>query len=151
MNTRSLRISHVILVASVLALPALSFSAEPFGGRASYVKPCYNETIYALLGPPRGGPFVWYSATKTYQFGPPRAAGQWILGLAGPPYYCLAYVSPVTTWPGKAILMMGSSGPSSPAISVPQAATTSLQFPNSLSTTPPADSATTPSPAPSTP
>lgn len=149
-----IRLSVLSGLVGACLLPFISYAADPFGGRASFVKACYNETIYALLGPPRGGPFVWYPATKTYQFGPPRAAGQWLLGLAGPPYYCLAYVSPVTTWPARAILMMGSSGPSSPAIDAPQSATTQTQFPGALLTTPPADTTTTnpnASPTPSTP
>lgn len=131
-----------IFLIAVLVTPFMSFAADPFGGRASTVRNCYNETIYALLGGPRGGPFVWYPATKTYQFGPPRYAGQWLLGLSGPPYYCLVSVLPVATLPAKAIIMMGSSGPSSPAVTAPQAGTTTLQFPNSLSTTPPADTPT---------
>lgn len=92
----------------ILAIPALAF-AFPFGGDASEVIPCYNSAIYALLGPPRGGPFLWTPSTKTYQFGPPRHAGQWLLGNAGPPYFCLVSILPIITYPGTDIIMMGSS------------------------------------------
>ncbi|MBI4079998.1 lamin tail domain-containing protein [Candidatus Kaiserbacteria bacterium] len=90
--------------------------AFPFGGRASIVLQCvYNSTIYANLGPPRGGEFIWTTGTKTYQFGPPARAGQWLLGLAGAPYYCIYRISPLTIYTGIAITMMGSSGSAAPA------------------------------------
>ena len=81
----------------------------PFGGQASEVIPCYNGAIYALLGPPIGGPYLWTPSTKTYQFGPPTHAGQWLLGNAGPPYFCLVSILPIITYPGTDIIMMGSS------------------------------------------
>lgn len=84
--------------------------AYPFGGQASLVLLCrYNQTIYAALGPPRGGEFIWTTATKTYLFGPPTHAGQWLLGLAGAPYYCIYSIRPLIIWTGDAITMMGSS------------------------------------------
>lgn len=94
----------IITLASPLV--ALAF---PFGGQASIVVPCYNQAIYANLGPPRGGPFVWTPSTKTYQFGPPTHAGQWLLGLAGAPYFCVVTIQPVNVWAGTYITMMGSS------------------------------------------
>lgn len=140
--------------ATLLLFPVFSYAADPFGGRATIVKACYNETIYALLSPPRGGPFVWTTATKTYQFGPPRAVGQWLLGLSGPPYYCLWSVAPITPIPAKTIIMMGSSGPSSPAVGARETSPVNIQFPGSLLTTPPPPDTTTngsASPTPSTP
>jgi len=83
--------------------------AFPFGGQASTVVPCYNQAIYAYLGPPIGGPFVWTPATRTYQFGPPQHAGQWLLGLADGPYFCIVSLRPLIVWPGTHITMMGSS------------------------------------------
>jgi hypothetical protein len=80
------------------------------------VVPCYNQAIFARLGPPRGGDYIWTPATKTYQFGPPSFAGQWLLGLASAPYYCIVSIEPVIVWPGIAIDMMGSSGSSAPTI-----------------------------------
>ncbi|OGG74180.1 hypothetical protein A3A40_02165 [Candidatus Kaiserbacteria bacterium RIFCSPLOWO2_01_FULL_54_20] len=98
-----------------LLLVPLFTHAFPFGGRASTVLRCvYNSTIYANLGPPRGGEYIWTSATKTYQFGPPAYVGQWLLGLAGAPYYCIYRISPLTIYTGIAITMMGSSGPAAP-------------------------------------
>jgi hypothetical protein len=99
---------HIVLTATLLLAPNLVF-AFPFGGQAGIVTPCYNQAIYANLGGPRGGPFVWTSSTKTYRFGPPARAGQWLLGLAGAPYYCLVSIQPVIVWPATYITMMGSS------------------------------------------
>lgn len=108
------RAFSVLLTVVFLVLPSSAF-AFPFGGRASVVLRCvYNSTIYANLGPPRGGEFIWTTATKTYQFGPPAYAGQWLLGLAGAPYYCIYSVSPLIIYSGIAINMMGSSGAAAP-------------------------------------
>lgn len=101
------------IVSSVigLAMLILPFSAyaEPFGGQASFVWPCFNATIYALLGPPRGGAYIWTPSTRTYQNGPPTHAGQWLLGLKTIPFLCLYSNPPLVTIPGIGILMMGSS------------------------------------------
>lgn len=104
----------------LLSTPFVAY-AFPFGGQASIVVPCYNQAIYANLGPPRGGPYIWTPSTKTYQFGPPSHAGQWLLGLAGAPYYCIVSVDPIIVWPGTYITMMGSSGPAAPAYNPPAA------------------------------
>ena len=101
-------IAGIVAVAVVVITPATAL-AFPFGGNASEVINCYNSAIYALLGPPRGGPFLWTPSTQTYQFGPPSHAGQWLLGLAGPPYFCLVSILPILTYPGTDIIMMGSS------------------------------------------
>lgn len=95
--------------ATVLLVVPLSARAFPFGGQASQVIPCYNSAIYLNLGAPRGGPFVWSPSTQTYRFGPPTHSGQWFLGLAGIPYYCIVSVLPVIVYPGTYITMMGSS------------------------------------------
>ena len=91
--------------------------AFPFGGQTQVHHYCYNSAIYALLGPPRGGPYIWTPSTKTYQFGPPRGVGQWLLGLTGPPYYCIVTRSPIYVKEGISIMMMGSSGPAAPGFS----------------------------------
>lgn len=107
------KLSLFFLVAALL-LPSAAY-AFPFGGRASIVLRCiYNSTIYANLGPPRGGEYIWTTNTRTYQFGPPAYAGQWLLGLAGAPYYCIYKISPLTIYTGIAITMMGSSGGAAP-------------------------------------
>ncbi len=104
------------LSAIVLTLPLFAY-AYPFGGQASIVLRCvYNSTIFARLGPPIGGDYVWTTATKTYQFGPPTHAGQWLLGLAGAPYYCIYSVKPEIVYNATAIIMMGSSGAAAPGI-----------------------------------
>ena len=95
-----------ILIA--LALPNVSVAA-PFGGSIGTIVPCYNQAIYANVGPPVGGPFIWTPSTQTYLFGPPRHSGQWLLGLYGVPYYCIVSIEPIIVWPGLNIEMMGSS------------------------------------------
>jgi Lamin Tail Domain len=97
------------LTLGLLLTPSFAL-AFPFGGQASTVVPCYNRAIFARLGAPRGGDYIWTSSTKTYQFGPPSFAGQWLLGLASAPYYCVVSIEPVIVWAGIAIDMMGSSG-----------------------------------------
>ena len=102
------------LVCLLVALPFF-VSAFPFGGQTQVHHYCYNQAIYALLGPPRGGPYIWTPSTKTYQFGPPSGVGQWLLGLTGPPYYCVVTRSPIFVKEGISIMMMGSSGAAAPA------------------------------------
>ena len=84
-------------------------SAFPFGGQITIIAPCYNDAIYALLSGPRGGAYIWTPSTKTYEFGAPSHAGQWLLGLAGAPYYCIVNPDPLIIYAGTYITMMGSS------------------------------------------
>ncbi|MBI4068441.1 hypothetical protein HY413_03485 [Candidatus Kaiserbacteria bacterium] len=107
-RTLSFRASMTAFIIGTTLMPFVAY-AFPFGGQASIVRPCYNEVIYASLGPPRGGPYIWAPSTKTYLFGPPRHAGQWLLGLASINYYCIVSRRPLITWPGSLITMMGSS------------------------------------------
>ncbi len=95
--------------ALVLAFTPSIALAFPFGGQTSLVVPCYNGAIYAVVGPPVGGAYLWTPATMTYRFGPPTHPGQWLLGNAGPPYFCLVSILPIITFPGIDIIMMGSS------------------------------------------
>jgi hypothetical protein len=97
-----------LAVTVLLAFPSLTF-AFPFGGAIGQIIFCYNDAIWVNVGPPRGGQFVWTPSTKTYQFGPPSHSGQWLLGLASPPYYCLVSIVPIIVYTGIAITMMGSS------------------------------------------
>lgn len=113
MNARAF-LPITIIAAALFCVPFFAH-AFPFGGQASIVLPCiYNSTIYVDLGPPRGGKFVWTTATRTYNFGPPRYAGQWLLGLAGAPYYCIYQIHPLTVYSAISISMMGSSGTAAP-------------------------------------
>jgi hypothetical protein len=103
--------SRYALAGGVVALLLTPFVALafPFGGAIGTIVRCYNDAIYANVGAPRGGPFIWTPSTVTYMFGPPSHSGQWLLGLAAPPYYCLVSIDPIIVWPGIAITMMGSS------------------------------------------
>ena len=103
-----LRIFFLLVVVLIVCIPLVTY-AFPFGGAIGIIKPCYNNAIYVMLGPPRGGPYIWTPASKSYQFGPPRRTGQWLLGLASAPYYCVVSIFPVIVWPGIHIDMMGSS------------------------------------------
>ena len=98
----------LLLGTFLIAMPQQA-QAFPFGGQASIVRNCYNRVIYSLLGPPIGGPYIWSRGTRTYQFGPPSHAGQWLLGLANSPYFCIIRLQPLTVWPGTHILMLGTS------------------------------------------
>lgn len=108
MNMRASAVAGSLLGLLALCVPLFA-AAAPFGGMANKVVPCYNEAIYANLGPPRGGPYIWTPSTRTYPFGPPTHAGQWLLGLSGAPYYCIVSIMPVIVWEGTSITMMGSS------------------------------------------
>src|SRR5258708_3437900 len=98
-----------LLVSSIVLTPLVAF-AFPFGGQIQQLINCYNQAIYAYISAPVSGPYIWVPSTKTYNYGPPAFNGQWLLGLASAPYYCLVSISPVVTYPGVAIIMMGSSG-----------------------------------------
>ena len=102
------------LVAFVGLLPSLAL-AFPFGGQINQIIFCYNDAIYTNLGPPRGGPFIWTPSTRTYRFGPPLRSGQWLLGLAAPPYYCIVSKQPIIVWSGILMTMEASSGSPAPA------------------------------------
>jgi Lamin Tail Domain len=80
------------------------------GGSIGTIIFCHNGAIFAAVGPPRAGPFIWTPATRTYQYGPPTHMGQWLLGLAAPPYYCLVSSDPIIVWAGILMTMEGSSG-----------------------------------------
>jgi hypothetical protein len=109
---RAIAVALVVLGA-ILPSFALAF---PFGGQTSTVVPCYNQAIFARVGAPNGGDYIWTPSTKTYEFGPPSFSGQWLLGLASAPYYCVVSIEPVIVWSGIAIDMMGSSGSAAPSI-----------------------------------
>lgn len=98
----------VAWIALAALVPGIA-SAAPFGGETSNVTMCYNTAIYANVGSPRGGQFIWTPSTVTYRFGPPSHSGQWLLGLSGIPYYCLVSILPIIVWTGIDITMMGSS------------------------------------------
>ena len=81
-----------------------------FGGPIGTIIGCVNTVIYTVLGPPRGGKYLWSpSVTQTYAFGPPSHGGQWLLGEAGPNYFCIESVLPLIVHPGLLMVMMASS------------------------------------------
>jgi hypothetical protein len=103
------------VAAIALSIPLVA-QAYPFGGMIGQIIFCYNNAIYTAVGPPRGGPFIWTPSTRTYQFGPPTHSGQWLLGLAAPPYYCLVSIQPIIVWSGILMTMEGSSGGAAPGL-----------------------------------
>ena len=99
-----------VIVVSVSAIPQRTEAIVYFGGAIGRLIYCINNVVYANLGAPRGGPYLWSpKVTKTYSFGPPRHSGQWLLGAAGPTYFCIESVLPLIVHPGLLILFMGSS------------------------------------------
>lgn len=103
-----------MLVASTVLLgvsvPQRTDAVVYFGGSIGTLIYCINSVVYVTLGAPRGGPYLWSpKVSKTYQFGPPRHGGQWLLGAAGPTYFCIVSVLPLDVRPGLLILFMGSS------------------------------------------
>ena len=115
MSRVSVSFAGLIILALLFVSAPFFAKAFPFGGQTQVHHYCYNTAIYALLGPPRGGPYIWTPSTKTYLFGPPSGVGQWLLGLTGPPYYCVVSRSPIFVKEGISIMMMGSSGPAAPS------------------------------------
>src|SRR5258708_4193751 len=103
-SLRTLIPCAILVAAFALICPATTL-AFPYGGQISQIVFCYNKAIFARTGAPRGGDFIWTPSTKTYQYGPPQHSGQWHLGLAGPPYYCVVSIEPVIVWSGILITM----------------------------------------------
>lgn len=106
----------VFVIGVLLATSGLVFftpqqaHAFPWGGQFQQVIPCFNNVIWALAGPPRGGKYIWVpGVTRTYDYGPPAHAGQWGLGLAAPPYFCIVSPLPLIVFPGIIMTMLGSS------------------------------------------
>ena len=99
-----------IMLLLTLVVPNTAAAAISFGGPINTIIGCLNMVTYTVLGPPRGGEYLWSpSITDTYSFGPPTRRGQWLLGNAGPSYFCLVTVLPLDVRPGWLIMMMGSS------------------------------------------
>lgn len=98
---------YVTLIFTFAPRPAEAF---PWGGATQQVIFCWNNVIWASVGPPRGGLYIWVpSVTRTYNYGPPRHSGQWLLGLAAPPYFCIVSPLPLIVFTGIIMTMLGSS------------------------------------------
>ena len=108
MRRRATFAALVFALVLPLSIP-FAATAAPFGGQVALAIPCFNGALYAFVGPPRGGAFLWTPATETYRFGPPTHSGQWVLGLSGIPYFCVVSIVPIIVSPGISIVMMGSS------------------------------------------
>jgi len=89
--------------------PPNTTHASLWGGRFEAVIPCWNNAIYVAVSAPLGGAFLWTPVTKTYEHGAPSHAGQYGLGLAGPPYMCIVSPYPVVVLSGTMMLMIGTS------------------------------------------
>lgn len=112
MRTMCSYCAGVVLVCTCIffTAPQRAEAVVYFGGAIGRLIYCINSVVYVNLGAPRGGPYLWSpKVTKTYQFGAPRHSGQWLLGAAGPTYFCIESVLPLIVHPGLLILFMGSS------------------------------------------
>lgn len=104
-------IGIALLIATSFSFFATPHRAQAFewGGQFKTVIPCFNAVIWTLTGGPRGGTFIWTPSTRTYDNGPPSSAGQYGLGLAGPPYFCIVFPFPLVVFPGVIMTMVGTS------------------------------------------
>ena len=101
-----------VLVGVLLTFDAFSTQAHafPWGGQFQQVIPCVNAVTFVLAGPPRGGQYLWTpGVTRTFQYGPPTHPGQYGIGLAGPPYFCIVSAQPILVFPGIIMTMLGTS------------------------------------------
>lgn len=106
-----------LITAVILIVFTFSFTLAPrteaanvFGGAAGQVINCFNNVIWASVGAPRGGKYIWAPGiTRTYEYGPPAHSGQWLLGLFGAPYFCIVSPLPLIIFPGLLMTMLGSS------------------------------------------
>ena len=100
------------LLSALLLVSALPPKAHafPWGGQFNAVIPCFNAATWVDVGAPRGGEFIWVpGATQTYQYGAPSRAGQYGIGLAAPPYFCLVSPLPLIIFTGTIMTMVGTS------------------------------------------
>ena len=98
-----------LLLSALLLFPP-KVSAFPWGGQFRSVIPCFNAVTWVDVGAPRGGEFIWVpGATQTYQYGAPSRAGQYGIGLAAPPYFCLVSPLPLIVFTGTIMTMVGTS------------------------------------------
>ncbi len=101
----------LIIIIITFILPLKTNAAIQFGGSIQRIIGCVNNgVIYTLLGPPRGGEYIWSpTVTDTYAFGPPKRTGQWLLGNAAVSHFCIVTVTPLVVLPGWLMMSLGSS------------------------------------------
>ena len=84
----------------------------PFGGAiTSMITGCFDGITWVSVGPPRPGWYLHTPYTRTYEFGPPRHIGQYLLGLYAPKLFCTKNTGfgGLLVREGLVISMMGSS------------------------------------------
>lgn len=97
---------YFIMILAVLLVASSQAHAQfvPFGGMITQPRPCKNVGIFFEVGPPTPGAFVMSSGNiPPFLYNPPSRAGQWVLGIAGPPVVC----KKVGT--GRLIIISGTS------------------------------------------
>lgn len=93
----------------LLAMPMMVNAANVFGGKVDPFLLCFNVATWNVVGPPRGGTYIYIpKVTRTYPFGAP-GPGRWTLGLYGIPYFCIVSIAPLIVFPGITMTMEGSS------------------------------------------
>ena len=108
--TTFLFIATLIFSSTLFAFPQTTHAKLVFGGSAGTVIPCHNDVIWTNVSAPRGGKYIWAPGiTRTYNYGPPNHSGQWLLGLYAAPYFCIVSPWPIIIFPGKLMVMLGSS------------------------------------------
>lgn len=85
-------VTVAILISGSLVYTALG-SGIPFGGMVLFSYPCNCSAGYlVIIGPPRGGQFVYQIGTPQFaNYQLPRE-GVWALGLYSPGAVCMIYV-----------------------------------------------------------
>ncbi len=103
-------ISVILIVICMSVFVPRALAVNVFGGAASVVINCVNDVIWTKVGQPRGGDYIWApGVTRTYEYGPPRHSGQWLLGLYGAPFFCQVPVPGLLIFAGLLMTMLGSS------------------------------------------
>lgn len=102
-------VSLLVSASTVFLATAQQAHAFEWGGQFNTVIPCFNAVIWTNTSGPRGGNFIWTPSTRTYDYGPPSHSGQYGLGLAGPPYFCIVFPFPLVVFPGVIMTMVGTS------------------------------------------
>lgn len=128
----STKLATLVLVAAI-TVPISVSAANVFGGKVNPSIPCFNVATWNVVGPPRGGRFIFIpKVTRTYPFGAP-GSGRWTLGLYGIPYFCIVSIAPLIVFPGISMTMEASSGPSAPSAPAPAPAPTPAPTPTAPS------------------
>jgi Caspase domain len=82
-----------------------------FIGPVLKIVKCVNNGTYVELGGDKGGAYMIIENSQNSQIlqgGAPAKKGQWVAGLAGAPYYCLASTAPNIVWAAKIAKVVGA-------------------------------------------